>query len=106
MLNLVRSHVDAIREPEFIIDLASHHGHHVEVKSLQVENQVIGDILQAGPVDDEVSLLFVFLARVIGLPFDGINVAPTSRAGVFVICSRLSASMPGTDGSGYTHLLA
>jgi hypothetical protein len=46
MLDRVGSHVDVMRELELVIDLAPQHMHHVEIKPLQVEDQIVRNIFQ------------------------------------------------------------
>jgi hypothetical protein len=50
MLNSVWSHVDVAWKRELVVDLASEHGYHVEIKALEVENKIVRDILQACPL--------------------------------------------------------
>lgn len=45
VLHFVGGHVDAIRELKFVVYLAPCQRHHVKVKPLQVEDQVVRDVL-------------------------------------------------------------
>ena len=61
-----------MREFESVIDLAPYASHEVIVKSLQVEDQVIGDIFETSPAT------MLIISRVttdpLKLPLDSINV--------------------------------
>ena len=50
MFYLVRGHVNTRWKLKYIIDLASHKGGNVEIKPHQVEDKIVWDIFQAGPI--------------------------------------------------------
>src|SRR5690349_16799581 len=59
----VRGHIQICREVEEVVDFASSQSLEIELKPLQMKNEMVGDILQAGPAIPVSSIALSYTQR-------------------------------------------
>jgi len=82
--DIVWCHIDRLGESKLIVDFAPSHRRDIKIESLEVEDQMVGNVFEART--EQLLMMAAIENHRLHLPLDGINVSIARSTRVLVVC--------------------